>query len=142
MAEPEQTHWQYDTAFRTPTLLDPTTWALDQIGLGRPGNRDIQVDLMYDDRTNLPMYPELQAFFWSYQPPTLIVWGRNDYVCPPEGATPYSRDLTNSETHLLDTGHFALKTHAEEIASFIVGFLTQNKITRSAETSRTLAGWQ
>jgi len=130
IVEPKATRWQYENGVSDLTLLDPTTWALDQIGLDRPGNRDIQMDLMYDYRTNVPLYPEFQAFFRSHQPPTLIVWGKNDFIFPPEGAAPYSRDLKNLETHLLDTGHFALETHGEEIASRIEGFLTQNKISR------------
>jgi pimeloyl-ACP methyl ester carboxylesterase len=130
VVEPKATRWQYENGVSDLTLLDPTTWALDQIGLDRPGNRDIQMDLMYDYRTNVPLYPEFQAFFRQYQPPTLIVWGKNDFIFPPGGATPYSRDLKNLETHLLDTGHFALETHGEEIASRIEAFLTKNKMTR------------
>jgi pimeloyl-ACP methyl ester carboxylesterase len=128
LVEPKATRWQYENGVSDLTLLDPTTWALDQIGLDRPGNRDIQMDLMYDYRTNVPLYPEFQAFFRKHQPPTLIVWGKNDFIFPPEGAGPYSRDLKNLETHLLDTGHFALETHGEEIASRIESFLSQNKI--------------
>jgi len=126
----KSTRWQYENGVSDPTLLDPTTWALDQIGLDRPGNRDIQMDLFYDYRTNVPLYPEFQAFFRKNQPPTLIVWGKNDFIFPPEGAAPYSRDLKNLETHLLDTGHFALETHGEEIASRIETFLAKNKISR------------
>jgi pimeloyl-ACP methyl ester carboxylesterase len=128
LVEPKATRWQYESGVSDLTLLDPTTWALDQIGLDRPGNRDIQMDLFYDYRTNVPLYPKFQNFFRNHQPPTLIVWGKNDVIFPPEGAAPYSRDLKNLETHLLDTGHFALETHGEEIASRIEGFLTQNKI--------------
>jgi pimeloyl-ACP methyl ester carboxylesterase len=109
------------------TLLDPTTWTLDQIGLDRPGNDEIQLDLFFSYRTNVPLYPEFQAFFRQYQPPTLIVWGKNDAIFPPEGATPYARDLKDVETHLLDTGHFALETHGEEIAARIEGFLKQRQ---------------
>jgi pimeloyl-ACP methyl ester carboxylesterase len=130
LVEPKSTRWQYENGVSDLTLLDPTTWALDQIGLDRPGNRDIQMDVMYDYRTNVPLYPEFQAFFRQYQPPTLIVWGKNDFIFPAEGAAPYSRDLKNLETHLLDTGHFALETHGEEIASRIEGFLAKNKITQ------------
>ncbi len=130
VVEAKATRWQYENGVSDLTLLDPTTWALDQIGLDRPGNRDIQMDLMYDYRTNVPLYPEFQAFFRQYQPPTLIVWGKNDFIFPPEGAAPYSRDLRNLETHLLDTGHFALETHGEEIASRSEGFLAKNKISR------------
>ena len=111
------------------TLLDPTAWLVDQLGLDRPGNRDIQMDLFYDYRTNVPLYPEFQAFFRKYQPPTLIVWGKNDFIFPPEGAAPTRRDLKNLETHLLDTGHFALETHGEEIASRIEQFLYKQKLT-------------
>jgi pimeloyl-ACP methyl ester carboxylesterase len=130
LVDAKSTRWQYENGVTDPTLLDPTTWALDQIGLDRPGNRDIQMDLFYDYRTNVPLYPEFQNFFRNNQPPTLIVWGRNDFIFPPEGAAPYSRDLKNVETHLLDTGHFALETHGEEIASRIETFLSNNKIGR------------
>lgn len=130
LVEPKATRWQYENGVSDLTLLDPTTWALDQLGLDRPGNRDIQMDLFHDYGSNVPLYPEFQAFFRKNQPPTLIVWGKNDFIFPPEGAAPYSRDLKNLETHLLDTGHFALETHGEEIASRIETFLSLNKITR------------
>ena len=130
LVEPKATRWQYENGVSDLTLLDPTTWALDQLGLDRPGNRDIQMDLFHDYGTNVPLYPKFQAFFRANQPPTLIVWGKNDFIFPPEGAAPYSRDLKNLETHLLDTGHFALETHGEEIASRIEAFLAKNKIVR------------
>jgi pimeloyl-ACP methyl ester carboxylesterase len=101
---------------------------LDQVGLDRPGNAEIQLDLFYSYRTNVPLYPEFQAFFRQYQPPTLIVWGKNDFIFPPEGAAPYPRDLRDVETHLLDTGHFALETHGEEIARRIEEFLKEHKL--------------
>jgi len=130
LVEAKATRWQYENGVSDLTLLDPTTWALDQIGLDRPGNRDIQMDLFYDYRTNVPLYPDFQNFFRNNQPPTLIVWGKNDFIFPPQGAAPYGRDLKNLETHLLDTGHFALETHGEEIASHIETFLAKNNITR------------
>ena len=86
------------------------------------------MDPFYDYRTNVPLYPQFQAFFRKYQPPTLIVWGKNDVIFPPEGAAPYQRDLKNLETHLLDTRHFALETHGEEIASRIEEFLQKQKL--------------
>jgi pimeloyl-ACP methyl ester carboxylesterase len=122
MVDPKQTRWQYENGVSDKTLLDPTTWTLDQIGLDRPGNANIQADLMYDYGTNVPLYPAFQDFFRKYQPPTLIVWGKNDFVFPPEGAYPYKRDLKDVEMHLLDTGHFALETHGEEIATRIEDF--------------------
>jgi pimeloyl-ACP methyl ester carboxylesterase len=126
LVEPQSTRWQYENGVTDRTLLDPTTWILDQVGLDRAGNREIQLDLFYDYRTNVLLYPQFQAFFRKYQPPTLIVWGKNDVIFPPEGAIPYRRDLPNAETHLLDTGHFALETHGEEIASRMEAFLLQH----------------
>ena len=128
LVDPKSTRWQYENGVADHTLLDPTTWTLDQVGLDRPGNAEIQLDLFYDYRTNVPLYPEFQAFFRKYQPPTLIVWGKNDFIFPPQGAAPYARDLRNVETHLLDTGHFALETHGGEIASRIEEFLRQHKL--------------
>jgi pimeloyl-ACP methyl ester carboxylesterase len=124
LVAPEATKWQYQNGVKDLSLLDPTTWTVDQLGLDRPGNGDIQLDMLYDYRTNVPLYPEFQSFFRKYQPPTLIVWGKNDYIFPAEGATPYKRDLPKVEIHLLDTGHFALETHGKEIASRIEGFFS------------------
>jgi len=128
LVEPKATRWQYENGVSDTSLLDPTTWTLDQLGLDRPGNDEIQLDLFYDYRTNLPLYPEFQAFFRKYQPPALIVWGKNDYIFPAEGAAPYGRDLKTVETHLLDTGHFALETHGEEIAERMLTFLSKQEI--------------
>jgi pimeloyl-ACP methyl ester carboxylesterase len=128
LVDAKSTQWQYENGVPDKSLLDPTTWLADQVGLDRTGNRDIQMDLMLSYGTNVPLYPEFQAFFRKYQPPTLIVWGKNDFIFPPEGAAPYPRDLKNVETHLLDTGHFALETHGEEIASRIEEFLLKQKL--------------
>jgi pimeloyl-ACP methyl ester carboxylesterase len=128
LVDPKSTQWQYENGGADRTLLDPTTWTLDQVGLDRPGNAEIQLDLFLDYGTNVPLYPEFQAFFRKYQPPTLIVWGKNDFIFPAEGAVPYPRDLKDVETHLLDTGHFALETHGEEIASRIEEFLRQHNL--------------
>jgi pimeloyl-ACP methyl ester carboxylesterase len=122
LVAPEATRWQYQNGVNDASLLDPTAWMVDQIGLDRLGNADIQLDLLYDYRTNVPMYSAFQEFFRRYKPPTLIVWGKNDAIFPPEGAAPYQRDLPDVETHLLDTGHFALETHGEEIARRIEAF--------------------
>ncbi len=122
LATADATKWQYQNGVKDLTLLDPTTWTLDQLGMDRPGNADIQLDMLYDYRTNVPFYPDFQEFFRKYQPPMLIVWGKNDHIFPPEGAAQYKRDLPKVETHLIDTGHFALETHGEEIASRIEEF--------------------
>jgi pimeloyl-ACP methyl ester carboxylesterase len=126
LTQPKATRWQYENGVSDHTLLDPTTWILDQLGMDRPGNADIQLDLFLSYGTNVPLYPEFQAFFREYQPPTLITWGKNDFIFPPAGAAPYPRDLKTVETHFLDTGHFALETHGEEIAARIDGFLKQH----------------
>lgn len=127
LVDPKSTRWQYENGVADRTLLDPTAWTLDQAGLDRPGNDEIQLDLFHSYGTNVPLYPQFQAFFRQYQPPTLIVWGKNDFIFPPEGAAPYARDLKDVETHLLDTGHFALETHGEEIAARIEEFLKQRQ---------------
>ena len=127
MVSPETTKWQYQNGVSDLNLLDPTTWTLDQVLLDRPGNGDIQLDMLFDYGSNVPLYPEFQAFFRKYTPPTLIVWGKNDFIFPPEGAAPYKRDLPAVETHLLDTGHFALETHGEEIASRIEKFFAPRR---------------
>jgi len=124
LVTPGTTKWQYQNGVADPSLLDPTTWTLDQALLDRPGNGEIQLDLILDYGTNVPLYPEFQAFFRQYQPPTLVMWGKNDLIFPPEGAHPYKRDLPQAEIHLLDTGHFALETHGEEIGDRIEAFLS------------------
>ena len=123
LVELKATRWQYEDGVSDTSVLDPTTWLVDQAGLDRPGNRDIQMDLFLSYGTNVPLYPKFQEFFRTYQPRTLIVWGKNDFIFPAEGAAPYRRDLKHVETHLLDTGHFALETHCEEIAAHIERFL-------------------
>jgi pimeloyl-ACP methyl ester carboxylesterase len=125
LVEPKATKWQYENGVNDTSLLDPSTWALDQLGLDRPGNDELQLDLFYDYRTNVPLYPKFQEFFRKYQPPALIVWGKNDHIFPAEGAAPYERDLTQVERYMLDTGHFALETHADVIADHILAFVPQ-----------------
>jgi pimeloyl-ACP methyl ester carboxylesterase len=118
----DATKWQYQNGVSDRSLLDPTAWVMDQHGLDRPGNGYVQLDMLYDYKTNPPLYPQFQEFFRSYQPPTLIVWGKNDFIFPPAGAELYRKDLQNLEMHLLDTGHFALETHCDEITGHIHRF--------------------
>lgn len=121
--EPEATRWQYTHGVSDSTRISPDTWTVDQRLLERPGNKEIQLAMVYDYRTNVPLYPEFQAYFRAHQPPTLIVWGRNDMIFPAAGALAYRRDLENAELHLLDTGHFALEEKGDEIAQLIRAFL-------------------
>jgi len=122
----EATKWQYTNGFRNPETITPDNWVHDQYLMERPGNKDIQLQLFYDYRSNPPLYPQWQAYFREYQPPTLIAWGKNDFIFPAEGATPYKRDLKNIEFHLLDTGHFALEEDGGLIADLIRKFLEKN----------------
>jgi pimeloyl-ACP methyl ester carboxylesterase len=120
--------WQYTHGVQDTLAISPDNWNLDLQHLTKPENNEIQLALFYDYRTNVPLYPEWQQYFRDYQPPTLIVWGKNDYIFPAEGAHPYKRDLKIVETHLLDTGHFALEEKGEEIGIYILNFLKRNKI--------------
>ena len=119
----ETTKWQYTNGVRNPEAISPDTWNMDQLFLDRPGNVEIQLALFYSYGTNPPLYPQWQEYFRKYQPPTLIVWGKNDYIFPAEGAYPYKRDLKDVEFHLLDTGHFALEEDGDAIANYIRQFL-------------------
>jgi len=120
------TQWQYTHGVPDTSLASPDAWTIDQALLDRPGNQEIQLDLFYDYRTNVPLYPAWQAYFRRHQPPTLVVWGKNDLIFVAAGAAPYQRDLPNAELHLLDAGHFALETHGAEIAALMRDFLGRN----------------
>jgi pimeloyl-ACP methyl ester carboxylesterase len=119
------THWQYTNGVQDTSLVSPDAATVDQALLDRPGNADIQLDLFYDYRTNVPLYPQWHSYFRSHRPPTLIVWGKNDEIFVAAGAAPYKRDLPDAEIHMLDTGHFALETHGEQIAALIHEFLAR-----------------
>lgn len=120
------TRSQYVDGVKDVSRLDPAAWLHDQLFLDRPGNIEIQLDLIYDYRNNVALYPKIHEFFRTYQPPTLIVWGANDSIFPPEGAKAFLRDLPNAELHLLDTGHFALEDKADEIVPLMRDFLARH----------------
>jgi pimeloyl-ACP methyl ester carboxylesterase len=105
------------------TRLSPDGYTLDIAYMSRPGADEIQLDLVLDYRSNVASYPAFQAYFREYQPPLLAVWGKHDPFFIPPGAEAYKRDLPEAEVHFLDTGHFALETHANEIAGHIRDFL-------------------
>ena len=117
------TKFLYTDGVSDVSRISPDNWVQDQALLDRPGNKDIQMDLFYDHRTNVPLYPAFQKYFRDHQPPTLIVWGKNDKVFPEEGARAYLRDLPQAEIHLLDSGHFALEDKLDEMVPLIRGFL-------------------
>jgi pimeloyl-ACP methyl ester carboxylesterase len=125
---PDGLKWQYTHGVKDVSKISPDNWHIDLQHLTRPENNDIQLAMFYDYRTNVPLYPKWQKYFREHQPPTLIVWGKNDYIFPADGAYPYKRDLKNLEFHLLDTGHFALEEKGDEIANYILNFLRKNHI--------------
>lgn len=119
----EATKWQYTHGTRDETQINSDNWIVDQHFLDRPGNKEIQLAMFYDYGSNPGRYPIWQEYLRKHQPPTLIVWGKNDFIFPAEGAHPYQRDLKDVELHLLDTGHFALQEDGAKIASYIDSFL-------------------
>ena len=122
----DATKWQYTHGVKNPELVSPDGPAHDQFLLDRPGNDEIQMDLMLDYGSNPPLYPAWQAYFRTHQPPVLIAWGKNDQIFPGAGAEPYKRDLKTLHFHLLDAGHFALETHCDEIATLMRDFLARH----------------
>ena len=119
----EGTRYQYLHGVDRPELVAPESWMLDLLLMQRPGNDDIQLDLFLDYRNNLTLYPQFQAFFKAAQVPTLVIWGKHDPFFIPPGAHAYKTDNPNAVVELLDTGHFALETHAEHIAQRILAVL-------------------
>ena len=125
LLQPKATQWQYTHGVPADRLdrIAPEAWQLDQAGLDRPGNDEVQLQLFWDYQFNLDAYPAFQQYFREHRPPTLVVWGRNDEIFGPAGAEAFRRDLPDAQIHLLDAGHFALETHGPEIASLIRAFL-------------------
>jgi pimeloyl-ACP methyl ester carboxylesterase len=123
----EATRWQYTHGVKNEYAISPDNWIHDQLLLDRPGNNEIQLQLFYDYKSNPPQYPQWQEYFRKYQPPTLVVWGKNDVIFQKEGAIPYQRDLKNVQIHLLNTGHFALEEEGDLISKLISGFLLTNR---------------
>jgi pimeloyl-ACP methyl ester carboxylesterase len=121
--KPETTIWQYTHGVPDAGAVSPDGYSLDNFYLARPGVADIQLDLFRDYRSNVALYPKFQDYFRNHQPPLLAAWGKNDPFFLPAGAEAFRRDLRGAEVHFFDTGHFALETHASEIAATIRHFL-------------------
>jgi pimeloyl-ACP methyl ester carboxylesterase len=115
----DATRWQYVHGVPDTSLVSPDGYTLDHALLSRPGNAEVQLDLFRDYATNVALYPQFQSYFRAHRLPLLAVWGRNDPFFLPAGAEAYRRDNPNAVVRLLDTGHFALETHANEIAAAI-----------------------
>jgi len=120
---PEATLWQYTHGVPDTTAVSPDGYSLDDFYMARPGAHDIQLDLFGDYRSNVALYPTFQAYFRKHQPRFLAVWGKNDPFFLPPGAEAFKRDIPKAEVRFFDTGHFALETHAGEIATAIRAFL-------------------
>lgn len=122
----EATKWQFTHGVRNVETISPDNWDHVQPLLERSGNQEIQLALFYSYGSNPPLYPKWQEYLRTYQPPTLIVWGKNDQIFPAAGAYPYKRDVKNLDFHLLDTGHFALEEDGATIASLMHRFLDRH----------------
>jgi len=118
--------WQYLEGVGDPSSVSPDGYLLEGMRVERPGNAEIQLDLLLDYASNVRMYPQFQAYFRKEQPPLLAVWGKNDPYFLPAGAEAWKRDIPEAEVRFFDTGHFALETHANEIIPGILGFLEKN----------------
>ena len=121
---PQTTRWQYTHGVSDPTMVSPDGQNLDNFYLARPGAHEIQLDLFGDYGSNVALYPTFQEYFRTRKPPFLAVWGKNDPFFLPPGAEAFKRDIPGTVVRFLDTGHFALETHAREIAESIRDFLT------------------
>lgn len=121
--KPETTIWQYTHGVPDPTAVSPDGYSLDNYYLTRPGAAEVQLDLFGDYKSNVALYPAFQNYFRTHKPPFLAVWGKNDPFFLPQGAEAFKRDMPDAVVRFLDTGHFALETHAAEIAAAIRDFL-------------------
>jgi pimeloyl-ACP methyl ester carboxylesterase len=121
--KPETTVWQYTHGVTDAASVSPDGYSLDNFYLARPGADDVQLDLFGDYQSNVALYPAFQGYFRAHQPRFLAVWGRNDPFFLPAGAEAFKRDMPGAVVRFVDSGHFALETHAAEIATAIRDFL-------------------
>lgn len=121
--DPKNVTSQYFDGVEDIGRIDPLGYTLDYALITRPGAARTQVSLFYDYKTNVELYPAFQKFFRESSVPVLLVWGKNDWIFPPAGAEAYKRDVTHIRLTYLDTGHFALETHVDEIAREIIDFV-------------------
>ena len=124
---PETTIWQYTHGVPDPSIVSPDGYSLDNFYMSRPGADELQLDLFGDYKSNVALYPTFQAYFRAHKPPLLAVWGKNDPFFLPPGAEAFKRDIPNADVRFLETGHFALETHCEEIAAAIRDFLSRSE---------------
>jgi pimeloyl-ACP methyl ester carboxylesterase len=125
MLTKDTTKWQYTHGVPDASAISPDGYTLDDYYLNRPGAHEVQLDLFGDYRNNVALYPAFQAYFREHQPKFLAVWGKNDPFFLPPGAEAFKRDIPHADVRFFDTGHFALETHATQIAAAITEFLAQ-----------------
>ena len=123
--KPETTRWQYTHGVSDTSKVSPDGYSLDNFYLARPGADEVQLDLFGDYKSNVALYPTFQKYFRTHKPPFLAVWGKNDPFFLPPGAEAFKRDIPGATVRFFDTGHFALETHAGEIAEEIRKFLSR-----------------
>jgi pimeloyl-ACP methyl ester carboxylesterase len=131
----EGTRWQYTHGVANPESVPPESYTLDMALLERPGNKEIQLDLFLDYASNVKLYPKFQEYFRKSKPPLLAIWGKNDPFFVPAGAEAFRKDLPNARVQFLDTGHFAIETHALEIANAMKEFFETNGVGRQSGES-------
>jgi len=129
--KPEAIKWQYVHGVPDESQVALESYELDSALLARPGNDEIQLDLFLDYASNVALYAKFQEYFRTKKPSLLAVWGKNDPFFLPPGAEAFERDNPNAEVHFYDTGHFALETHHQEIASAIRDFLGRTLASRT-----------
>jgi pimeloyl-ACP methyl ester carboxylesterase len=117
------TKFQYTHGATRAERLSPDAWVHDQAGLDRPGNDLVQLEMLYNYQDNVAQYPAWRSYLQQHQPPMLIVWGKNDPFFTAAGIAYFKSLLPKTETHVFDAGHFALETHAPEIAARMRTFL-------------------
>lgn len=125
---PEGLKSQYTDGVPHPERIAPEGYTLDAAMIERPGNMEIQLDLFLDYANNVKLYPKFQEYFRATKPPLLAIWGKYDPFFIPPGAEAFRRDNPNATVQFLETGHFALETHVEEIASAMREFLARSGV--------------
>lgn len=123
---PQTTLFQYTHGVSDPAMVSPDGRNLDDFYLARPGNDEIQLDLLGDYKTNVALYGDIQAYLRDERPPVLAIWGKNDPFFVPPGAEAFKRDVPDAEVRFVDSGHFALETHAREIGAAMRDFLAKH----------------
>jgi pimeloyl-ACP methyl ester carboxylesterase len=127
---PATTLWQYTHGVEDPAAVSPDGYSLDDFYMARPGAHEVQLDLLLNYADNVALYPAFQDYLRTHKPRLLAVWGKNDPFFLPAGAEAFRRDVPGAVVHFLDTGHFALETHADEIAATMREFLTPGSTAR------------